>query len=95
MKKWFKELMRAICGYKYKVVYSYIKISDTRTRRFMCKLSVETQSTDMLQNLPDYAENGYIPPVTLWYSKNDKGLNERKELSETSKLDAFYNMFYR
>lgn len=95
MKKYIKSLLRAIRGYKYKIVYTHIKISPERTRRYLCKLPIEADNYKILQNLPDFANNGYMPPIILWYSRNDKNLLHRKEIGNTADVKAVYKEYFK
>ena len=90
MKKFIKELLRAVCGYKYIIVYTQIKTSPKRTHRYMVKMLVDDNSNLILTGLPDFANNGYMPPVILWYSKNDKNLYNRKQLGQNANVRAVY-----
>lgn len=95
MKEYLKSLLRAIRGYKYKIVYTHIKLSPERTKRYLCKLAIEDDNYKILQNLPDYLNNGYMPPIILWFSRNDKNLNNRKELGNTADVKLVYKEYFK
>jgi hypothetical protein len=88
------EILRPAFGYKYKVVYTELEINASFKKRYMAKIKADESPSKILRGLPKVKGNGYVTPVTLYWSKTDTHLNERVVLKQKDHPFVVFKAFF-
>lgn len=96
IKEFFAPILRPIFGYKYKIVYTELDISKASFKhRYMAKLKIDEPNDKILYNLQKINGCKYTTPITIFYSKSERALNQRVRLSNKDFPILVFNAHFK